>query len=241
MSDMQKITATLNNKMDTIRKQRAEQRVKEGKPIDLDETGKAIEEANVLNLAIRDFGKLQGNVGQVMLAGMFMQYQNQTFRTDECDTLEEWAETQMGDEVDLWYMKSLAKVVETIFAYVHKREKAENPVLDADTNTPITVDMLISTPGLVSKLKENADWFSKQESDEKRDELISDIATKPRSKINATKAKQQKSEIDPQMIIKAVFTVKENGKNTITMEDISDAQVELVRKSLGKAIDMRTV
>jgi hypothetical protein len=237
-SQLDSLLNVLNKKSGAIREERKQQRLKEGKPENLTGEAAVMENAYVLDLTIKDLAKTSSNLGQVMLAGLWQMQVSGYYRIFEEETLGDWARNHIGEHLDVWYVRSLAKAAETILAYVYAAEKADKPILDPDTQLPITVNLLLTKPGLISKLKENADHFATLKTDKQRDEMVATIATKSRTDVKAKKAKQ-KSENGKIPIFKAFekYNAK-TQKTTLTLKDLDDAQLAHVKKVLAKYLDI---
>lgn len=160
--------------------------------------------------------KSVGNLGQQMLLAMWRARDGKYFMAmDESASVHDALRGQVGDNTDLQYVKAMLQVVEvfydenevkrdkeSIFEYVARREEAGDPVKSEDgrcltlklADDEFTVN-LISSHGMISKLKENAWHFShKLKTDEERDTLLAAIGSgKSREYVKAVKADQKRT------------------------------------------------
>lgn len=228
----------LGKKEARIREERRQQRLKENKPEVLTGEAAIMEDAYVLDLTLKDLARSQGNLGQIMLAGFWRMFQGKHYLIFEEESLLAYAINQMPEHIDVYYVRSLAKAAETILKYVYDAEISGKPILDPDTQTPITVNLLIATPGLVSKLKENADHFATLTDDKQRLEMLVAIATKGRVEVKATKARQKgvNGKIE-QFVGIEKFNTK-SKKTTLVLENLDDKQLAYVKKALKRYLDL---
>jgi len=193
-------------------------------------------------LAIADYGDIQENVGKIRLAALYDYWKGKYYiLLDECESLVEWADMQAESDPDPYYFRSLAHVVEKVFKYVDDREALGKPVLTKESQTPITVPLLIGRQKLVSKLKENADYFSKLENDSERDDLLDNIVTLSRKKIKAKRAQSDESKIPADLIMDALVQPDPKSNRTRYTLDLTLKQEEFFLKTLGPALKSHLV
>lgn len=154
-------------------------------------------EGEVYALALANMGKISTEIGRVMLMTIWEVWKNGLhLHTGEDEKMEGWAVNHLkGYDVDIDYMKAMARVVDCIFVWYHQYIKDNNP-LGVDGKLIFIEDQdedddniaLITTKGLISKLKENAYYFSTLENRSDKESFLKLIASAPRSKIQAEKA-----------------------------------------------------
>lgn len=222
----------------SIRESRKQQRLKEGKPGDLDGNALEQESAFVFDLLLKDLARTQTTVGQTMLAAMWQMYRNEYYKTVfECETLYEYVCANIPETVDSDYVRGLARSVETIMKFVFDAEQKGKPVLDPDTQLPITVDLLISKPGLVSKIRENSAHFAGLKDDRQREEMVVAIATKARPQVKAVKKQQQiaNGKFEPIIVVEKFNT--KTKLVSILLKDMTEEQAAWARRVLKPHTD----
>jgi hypothetical protein len=151
-------------------------------------------ESEIYLLALRNMGKVSNEIGRTILIEVWDAWLKGLHLATEDELMEEWVVNGLkGFDTDLDYMKAMARVVDCIFVWYHQYIKDDNPlkvdgvsifIEDSDDNSI----SLISDKGYISKLKENAFYFSQIENRSDKEAFIQMLASESRSKIQAHKA-----------------------------------------------------
>lgn len=225
------VNKQLFEQLEVIQKQRAANGVSDE---DVTEEVHLREEGIALNAVLRNLDTSHGRLGQVMLATLWKMREENIFQlVFEAENATEYVEDTRDQYRDYYYIKSLAQVVDTVLAYVNRRKLAENPVLDPETQTEITVEMLIGTDGLISKLKEQASFIESLESEGDKDSLIGAIGTgQSRTKVDAKRETIEKKNTTPEFIIEATETIDPETKRTIVSMNLDPKRYEYLRRTV---------
>jgi|GEM_PF-2568447 len=138
-------------------------------------------EAKVAEQAVCNLQTARHHLGQAVLAGLWAIYQNEYFtQLGEYNTLHEWIAGKFGDTQENQYIHDLGLIVIRVFPKVQSRLVAGNP-FKLEDGTPIGVDTLIETPGLVGKFKQMSSVFEEvSHKPELQESLIRGAVTKTR-------------------------------------------------------------
>lgn len=188
-------------------------------------------EIRLLSLAMT--GKVSTEIGRIILLDVWDAWLEGLNLTTEDEKMEDWVVSGLqGYDVDMDYMKAMARVVDCIFIWYHQYIKDNNPlkvggvsILIEDSDESDDNIALITTKGLISKLKENAYHFSTLENRSDKEEFLKMIASQPRSKIQAHKAlSKNKDRKTKSSGIKFKLTKKDEGDKiviTIPQQNLS--------------------
>ena len=222
-------------------------------------------EAKVWQDAIKDMIVLKGDIGRQIIAGFWhVLYNDMHTLLGEYNNLVEWVRDVMAqydeehtlDDAEQSDIKrntiiDYASIVERIFPTVFARQNTKNPFKitetiiskDADGNeaevtieTPVTVEMLMTTRGLIGKLKMFSSHFADAEP-ETQQNIIQTVITKSKSEAACMR----------DSIVKGTPTVKlpfrrtriEDGSWEITLQ-LNDEQYTLFAirlKNVGVEIE----
>lgn len=211
------IQNTVNKKIDELRKARREQREAEGRE-NPEGTELQKEEAQILLEAIYWTDDQQAKFGQIMLRMMWEMRQSMLYVQLGAENITELIRNNRSSFKNPSYAEDMARICDRIFPEVQALYKRNTPFLNPDNNEAITVDTLIASPGLIRKLKESSDHYSKLiSSDDKRD-LMSAIVTQSSTKLDATRQKQQQITVATQLVMRFEDIEGDEDKSRLVIE-----------------------
>lgn len=201
---------------------------------EIGETELFVEQGQALGQTFKKLDSTQGRVGQVMLAALWKMSRENYFQlVFEAADAAEYVEDTRDSYKDYYYARSLAQVVDVVFTYIYARKEAGNPVLDTETQTEITVEHLIATEGLVSKLKEQAAYIGTLEKEADKDALISVISSgQSRTKVEAKRKTIEGGKTDPKLKIEGVESIDPDTKKTTVTMVLDQIKYDYVRQSV---------
>jgi len=194
--------------------------------IEVSETGS---EAERCEQAVIKLLELRNRTDAALLFAFWQMYLNGYFlEVGDYRTLHEWARDRL-EGYDTTYVVSLAYVVERVLSVVYQREKSEDPFVDA-SGQPITVERMLTTPGVVGKLRTMSYTFDLSEP-ENRKQIVSTIIGGTREE-----CKQLRDEITGrEKVVLPYIEEYEEGGITVIFRNLSDKQYKLLMSLIKRS------
>lgn len=202
-------------------------------------------EAKVWQDAVKDMIRARGEIGRQIIAALWHVYYNDMHTLlGEYNTLTDWVRDQLNeldedaedadvDRPSRGTILDYAMIVERIFPIVFQRQNSKNPfTVDGQT---VTIDTLINTAGLISKLKMLSSHFVEADAS-MQDAIVKTVMTESRSGVASLRdsLSTKKSSIK----IPYTKTHREDGTWEIVMH-LTDEQrtfLEAQLKNIGEEI-----
>lgn len=228
---------SLNSRINVMFEERKAERVASRKEKDIVITpeDEKREDSDIYNMIAQHIDYAIESYGKLQMAALWKYRQSGSFRSqpNSPEGVAEVVRTIKMRQRD--YNISLAMTVDKIFTQVQAAVDSGQPFMDTVKNTPITVERLIITDGLIQKLTKSADHFSKLLDKESKQALLSEILNGTVEQVKALR-ESQSIVTQSETIVMKVTPIPNTEGSMIQIEAKNEAQVIAIRKLLKPII-----